>query len=38
VLFVTFGYGALGFADDYLKLSRRSHKGVPAGSSCWCRR
>ena len=28
VLFVTLGYGALGFADDYLKLSRRSHKGV----------
>lgn len=30
VLFVTLGYGALGFADDYLKLSRRSHKGVSA--------
>jgi phospho-N-acetylmuramoyl-pentapeptide-transferase len=29
VLFVTFGYGALGFVDDYLKLSRRTHKGVP---------
>jgi phospho-N-acetylmuramoyl-pentapeptide-transferase len=29
VLFVTYGYGALGFVDDYLKLSRRSHKGVP---------
>ena len=29
VLFVTFGYGALGFVDDYLKLSRQSHKGVP---------
>ena len=28
VLFVTLGYGALGFADDYLKLSRRTHKGV----------
>ncbi len=28
VLFVTLGYGALGFADDYLKLSRRNHKGV----------
>ena len=27
VLFVTLGYGALGFADDYLKLSRRNHKG-----------
>jgi phospho-N-acetylmuramoyl-pentapeptide-transferase len=29
VLFVTFGYGALGFVDDYLKLSRRNNKGVP---------
>jgi phospho-N-acetylmuramoyl-pentapeptide-transferase len=28
VMFVTFGYGVLGFADDYLKLSRRSHRGV----------
>jgi phospho-N-acetylmuramoyl-pentapeptide-transferase len=28
VLFVTLGYGAIGFADDYLKLSRRNHKGV----------
>ena len=28
VLCVTLGYGALGFADDYLKLSRRNHKGV----------
>ena len=30
VLFVTLGYGALGFADDYLKLSRRNHRGVSA--------
>jgi phospho-N-acetylmuramoyl-pentapeptide-transferase len=30
VLFVTLGYGALGFADDYRKLSRRNHKGVSA--------
>ncbi len=29
VLFVTLGYGTLGFVDDYLKVSRRSHKGVP---------
>jgi phospho-N-acetylmuramoyl-pentapeptide-transferase len=29
VLFVTLGYGALGFVDDYLKLSRQNHKGVP---------
>jgi phospho-N-acetylmuramoyl-pentapeptide-transferase len=32
VLFVTLGYGALGFADDYLKLSRQNHKGVSAKS------
>jgi phospho-N-acetylmuramoyl-pentapeptide-transferase len=30
VLFVTLGYGALGFADDYLKLARQNHKGVSA--------
>jgi phospho-N-acetylmuramoyl-pentapeptide-transferase len=30
VLFVTLGYGALGFADDYLKLSRRNTRGVQA--------
>jgi len=28
-LFVTFGYGALGFADDYLKLTKRNPKGLP---------
>jgi phospho-N-acetylmuramoyl-pentapeptide-transferase len=28
VMGVTFGYGLLGFADDWLKLSRRSHKGL----------
>jgi phospho-N-acetylmuramoyl-pentapeptide-transferase len=28
VLLVTLGYGALGFADDYLKLARRNHKGI----------
>ncbi len=28
VLFVTLGYGALGFADDYMKLSKRNHRGV----------
>ncbi len=27
-MFVTFGYGAIGFADDYLKLTRRNTKGV----------
>ena len=30
VVFVTFGYGAIGFADDFLKLSRRNTKGVSA--------
>jgi len=29
VIFVTAGFGLVGFADDYLKLTRRSHKGVP---------
>ncbi len=28
VLFVTLGFGLVGFADDYLKLTRRSHRGV----------
>lgn len=28
VLFVTWGYGLLGFADDYLKVTKRSHKGI----------
>ena len=29
VLFVTIGFGAVGFADDFLKVRRRHHKGVP---------
>lgn len=29
VLLVTLGYGGLGFADDFLKLTRRNTKGVP---------
>ncbi len=29
VLFVTAGYGAIGFADDYAKVSRNNSKGVP---------
>src|SRR5215475_12897126 len=29
VLFVTAGFGAIGFADDYLKLTRRNSKGLP---------
>ncbi|GGF17462.1 phospho-N-acetylmuramoyl-pentapeptide-transferase [Aliidongia dinghuensis] len=27
-LFVTMGFGAVGFIDDYRKLTRRSHRGV----------
>jgi phospho-N-acetylmuramoyl-pentapeptide-transferase len=27
-LFVTMGFGAVGFVDDYRKLTKRSHKGV----------
>jgi phospho-N-acetylmuramoyl-pentapeptide-transferase len=29
VLFVTIGFGSVGFLDDYRKLTRRSHLGVP---------
>jgi phospho-N-acetylmuramoyl-pentapeptide-transferase len=28
VLFVTLGYGAIGFADDYLKVSKKNVKGL----------
>ena len=28
-LVVTVGFGAVGFADDYLKVSRYSHRGLP---------
>ncbi|MEP3826803.1 MAG: phospho-N-acetylmuramoyl-pentapeptide-transferase, partial [Lentilitoribacter sp.] len=46
VMFVTLGFGAIGFYDDYLKVSRQSHKGFPgkirlalefvvAGLACW---
>jgi phospho-N-acetylmuramoyl-pentapeptide-transferase len=30
VLLLTLGYGGIGFADDYLKLTRRNTKGVSA--------
>ncbi|MCP4329391.1 MAG: phospho-N-acetylmuramoyl-pentapeptide-transferase [Alphaproteobacteria bacterium] len=30
VLTVTVGFGAIGFADDYLKVTRSSSRGVPA--------
>ena len=29
VLFVTIGFGLVGFTDDFQKLTRRSHHGVP---------
>lgn len=28
VLLVTLGYGAIGFTDDYLKVSKKNHKGL----------
>jgi phospho-N-acetylmuramoyl-pentapeptide-transferase len=28
VLFVTLSYGAIGFTDDYLKVSKKNHKGL----------
>jgi phospho-N-acetylmuramoyl-pentapeptide-transferase len=28
-LFVTVGYGALGFVDDYLKIAKKNKRGVP---------
>jgi phospho-N-acetylmuramoyl-pentapeptide-transferase len=30
VLFVTVGFGLIGFFDDYRKLTRRSHRGISA--------
>ncbi len=29
ILFVTIGFGAIGFADDYAKVSKQNHAGVP---------
>jgi phospho-N-acetylmuramoyl-pentapeptide-transferase len=29
VLLVTIGFGAVGFVDDYMKLTRQSHRGLP---------
>ncbi len=29
VFLVTFGFGAIGFADDFLKVRKYTHKGVP---------
>ena len=28
-LLVTVGYGAIGFLDDYLKISKKNKKGLP---------
>ena len=28
VLYITFGFGLIGFIDDYIKLSRNSYKGL----------
>lgn len=36
VLFLTLGYGAVGFVDDFLKLSRRNPKGVSARGKLVC--
>ena len=30
ILWVTIGFGVVGFADDYLKLTKRSSKGLPS--------
>jgi phospho-N-acetylmuramoyl-pentapeptide-transferase len=30
VLLVTVGFGAIGFVDDYLKVTRESHRGMPS--------
>jgi phospho-N-acetylmuramoyl-pentapeptide-transferase len=35
-LFVTIGYGAVGFADDFLKLTKRNTKGVPGRVKLVC--
>jgi len=46
VVFVTLGFGAIGFYDDYLKVSKQSHRGFSgkarvaievliAGIACW---
>ncbi len=35
VLGVTLGFGAVGFADDYLKVSKRNAKGVSARVKFW---
>lgn len=36
VLLVTVGFGAVGFADDYLKFIKRQSKGLSAGQKFAC--
>ncbi|MBE9557105.1 MAG: phospho-N-acetylmuramoyl-pentapeptide-transferase [Proteobacteria bacterium] len=36
VMLVTFGFGAVGFGDDYLKLSKRNSKGLPGKLKLVC--
>ena len=36
VMLVTFGFGAVGFGDDYLKLSKRNSKGLPGKLKLAC--
>ena len=36
VLLLTLGYGAVGFVDDYLKLSRRNTRGISARGKLVC--
>lgn len=35
-LLVTLGYGAIGFADDYLKVSKKNHKGLSGKKKLIC--
>jgi phospho-N-acetylmuramoyl-pentapeptide-transferase len=35
-LFVTIGYGIIGFVDDYLKISKKNKKGVPGRIKILC--
>lgn len=32
VIFITFGFGLVGYADDYLKVSKKNHRGLPGRS------
>ncbi|MBI5018006.1 MAG: phospho-N-acetylmuramoyl-pentapeptide-transferase [Deltaproteobacteria bacterium] len=35
VLGITLGFGAVGFADDYLKVTKRNSRGLPARAKFW---